>query len=146
MIFKLKQVTELKNDIEIILKYKNYNNKVSRSVSQIKLYDRTILASNTKDKTFIDAMDIMYFDSVDNVVYAMTENEALKTELKLYEIEENFKDSDFIRINKSVIINMSKIKTLRPLLNSKIEVTFSNNEKQIVTRSYIKAFKKMLNL
>ncbi|WP_461614013.1 LytTR family DNA-binding domain-containing protein [Clostridium sp. Marseille-QA1073] len=61
-------------------------------------------------------------------------------------MEENFKDSDFIRINKSVIINMSKIKTLRPLLNSKIEVTFLSNEKQIVTRSYIKAFKKMLNL
>ncbi|WP_461613931.1 hypothetical protein [Clostridium sp. Marseille-QA1073] len=79
MIFKLKQVADLKNDIEIILKYKNYNNKVSRLVSQIKLYDRTILASNTKNKIFIDAMDIMYFDSVDNVVYAMTENETLKT-------------------------------------------------------------------
>ena len=63
----------------------------------------------------------------------------------LQELEEMLEELWFSRINKSQIVNLKKITYIRPLLNSKLELTLPGNIKLEVNRSYLKAFKKALN-
>lgn len=63
----------------------------------------------------------------------------------LAELEEMLGDLWFERINKSQIVNLKKIIYIRPLLNSKIELTLTGDVKLEVNRSYLRAFKKALN-
>lgn len=62
----------------------------------------------------------------------------------LNELEEMLANFTFQRISKSQIVNLKKITYIKPLLNSKIEITLSGNIKLVVNRSYLKAFKEAL--
>lgn len=62
----------------------------------------------------------------------------------LQELEEMLENLWFSRINKSQIVNLKKITYIRPLLNSKLELTLPGDIKLEVNRSYLKAFKKAL--
>ena len=48
--------------------------------------------------------------------------------------------NDFIQINQSVIINITKIKKVISSLNQTYTVYLDNNKKYTVTRSYFKLF------
>lgn len=65
---------------------------------------------------------------------------------KLYELEIELKDYKFIRINKSQIINVGKIKKMKALLNYRIKITLINDKVVYVSRNYYYAFKDFLGL
>ena len=98
---------------------------------------------NLEKQTFVlEPEEIYYFESVDDRVYIYTKTEVYDCPLKLYEIEEKFGNGSFLRVNKSTIINLSKVRVLNPILNGKIEVELENGEKQIISRQYAPALKK----
>ncbi|NLL68870.1 MAG: LytTR family transcriptional regulator [Acholeplasmataceae bacterium] len=90
--------------------------------------------------------DLLYFEVQSGITVFV--NEFYKETAILYtlaELEEMLGDLWFERINKSQIVNLKKITYIRPLLNSKIELTLTGDIKLEVNRSYLRAFKKALN-
>lgn len=84
----------------------------------------------------------LYFEAMGHEVVLI--NNFYKSVLlrhSLGEIEEKLSDLKFMRISKSVIVNLDKIIYVKPLLNSKIELSLPGQIKLEVNRSYIKAFK-----
>lgn len=81
-----------------------------------------------------------------NRVYAYTESQVYEVHKKLYEIEQDYADTDLIRISKSAVVNVSRITYIRPMLNGKFEATLKNNEKIMISRQYVPALKKKLEL
>ncbi|MGL5255373.1 MAG: LytTR family DNA-binding domain-containing protein, partial [Brevinema sp.] len=65
---------------------------------------------------------------------------------KLYELEENLANGDFLRVSKSLIINLSKIKSLSPALSGRFEATLFNDEKVIISRQYMGNLKKRFGI
>jgi DNA-binding LytR/AlgR family response regulator len=55
-------------------------------------------------------------------------------------------NSDFLRISKSVIVNLSKIKSLSPALSGRFEAALDNGEKVIISRQYVGDLKKRLGI
>ncbi|MCM1145623.1 MAG: LytTR family transcriptional regulator DNA-binding domain-containing protein, partial [Lachnoclostridium sp.] len=90
--------------------------------------------------------EIYYFDAVDNRVYAYTQKEVYETKLKLYELEERLRHTDFFRASKSTIINLSKVQNFSPGFNGRFEVCLKNEEKLIVSRQYVPVLKEKLGL
>ena len=66
--------------------------------------------------------------------------------LKLYEIEKMYERSDFMRISKSMIADVSKIARIIPSFNSRMEAVMKNGEKVIISRQYVSDLKKKLEL
>ena len=65
---------------------------------------------------------------------------------KLYEIEEEYASSDFLRISKSAIVNVAKISYIRPIFNGRFEAKLKNDEKIIISRQYVMDLKKKLGI
>lgn len=65
---------------------------------------------------------------------------------KLYEIEQEFEYTDFLRISKSVIVNVSKIAYIKPIFNGRFEAKLKNDEKIIVSRQYVSELKKKIGI
>ena len=55
----------------------------------------------------------------------------------LYELEKKLSRFSYVRVSKSVVINISKIKSIRPQLNGRFEALLENGEKVIVSRHYV---------
>ena len=90
----------------------------------------------------LTADDIFYIECVDDRTFVYTADDTYKSALKLYQVEEQLQNTDFIRISKSVLLNVTKLDSVRSLLNAKIEVHMLNGERLLVNRHYVTAFKK----
>ena len=90
--------------------------------------------------------DIFYFESVDSRVFAYTSQGVYEIRKKLYELESEYSYTDFLRISKSAIVNVSKISYLKPTLSGRFEATLKNNEKMIISRQYVIDLKKKLGI
>ena len=94
----------------------------------------------------LDSKEVYYFESVDNKVYACCEKKVFEIKQKLYELEEIYKQTDFVRISKSMIVNISKVSKIVPMFNGRLEGVLCNGEKVIITRQYVANLKKKLGL
>lgn len=90
--------------------------------------------------------DIFYFESVDNKVYAYCEKNVYEVKQKLYELEETYDHSDFVRITKAMIVNVSRINKIVPMFNGRLEAELENGEKVVISRQYVPDLKKKLEI
>lgn len=85
--------------------------------------------------------DIIYIEGFSKEAYINCINQQYRTNEKLYELEEKLIGYDFIRINKSMILNIRYVEYIMPDVQSRFVVVLKNKEKLIVTRNYASEFK-----
>lgn len=88
--------------------------------------------------------DVFYIEGVDNRVFIYCENQVYETRPKLYELEEALREKHFLRVSKSVLLNLMKIESIKPSLNSRFVAVLQNGEQVIVSRKYVPELKKAL--
>lgn len=98
------------------------------------------------DIHLIAPSDIYYFEYVDQKVFAYGKTKVYESKNKLYELEEQLANTDFIRVSKSCILNLNKIGSLAPSLGGRFEARLKNGEKVIISRQYVTALKEVLGL
>lgn len=138
------QILENETKMQVIIKCQQVDENIHRLKSHIELFDNKLQAKMEGDYQFVDAMDVLYFESVDNRVFLYTENAVMEVKQRLYELEDMLSKQDFIRISKSQIININKIKTLKPELNRTILATMCNGEQLYISRKYVKELRSLL--
>lgn len=131
---------------EIIIRCRQVDEHLLKLVYALKAGQEKLTATRGTDIVQVMPGDIFYFEAVDNKVFLYLEKDVFETRLKLYELEERFRGTDFVRVSKSVILNLSKVKTLSPAFNGRFEATMKNNEKLIVSRAYVPVLKEKLGL
>ena len=65
---------------------------------------------------------------------------------RLYELEDKLSNTTFVRISKSVIANLRKLKSIKRTKGSRLEADLSNGEKLIVSRQYVGTIKDKLGV
>ena len=65
---------------------------------------------------------------------------------ELFEIEEEYEGTSFIRISKNAIVNIGKIEKLIPEFNGRLEAKLKNGESIIISRGYVPSLKRKLGI
>lgn len=94
----------------------------------------------------VSLKDVYYFESVDDRSFIYTGKNVYETGLKLYELEELSKNCMFFRASKSAVVNIRKIKCLKPSFSGKFELTLMNDYKIMVSRHYVTDLKRIMDL
>lgn len=90
---------------------------------------------------YIKKEDILFFESSDGKVFAHTVDKMLRTDYKLFELED-IMPSYFVRISKSAIANVKLISSLSRELTGNGTLTFRDATKQVYfSRAYHKQLK-----
>ena len=131
---------------EVVVRCHDINGEVVSIVEKLKNGD-SILLGIKDGKTFqINVKDIFYIESVDNKTYIYLQKDVFETRLKLYELEEKLKGTKLFRCSKSMILNIAKIRSVSPSVNSRLEASLINGEKVIISRQYVGTLKKILGM
>lgn len=138
------QIIENKKDLQVIIECMHVNEQITRLKSHIELFENKIQGKAKNEIHFVNAMDVLYFESVDNRTFLYTEDDVMEIKQRLYELEMFLSERDFLRISKSQIININKIRSLRPEMNRTILATMCNGEQLHISRKYVKVFKELL--
>ena len=94
----------------------------------------------------LDLREIYYFESVENRVFAYGKKDVAELKCRLYELEERFVGTDFIRISKSMILSLDKVERFVPMLGGRIEAVLKNKERAVISRQYVPEVKRRLGL
>lgn len=131
---------------EIIIKSNSLDSDLMELIYSLKAGRSRLTAFNDGEILKLNSSDIYYFESVDNHVCACCENSVYEVKQKLYELEQIYDRTDFIRISKAMIVNVSKISKIVPMFNGRLEAVLSNGERVIISRQYVPDLKKKLGL
>ena len=93
----------------------------------------------------VNPADVLYIETVDNKSFLYSAKTMYESKQKLYELEE-LKLRDFMRVSKSSIINLSKIKTLVPSISGKLEAILISGERVVISRQYVHELKRNLGV
>lgn len=131
---------------EIILRCAQLDERILTLVRQLRQDTRRLPAYSEAGITMVDPKDIFYFESVDNRVFAYCAEQVLEVRKKLYELESELEGTDFLRISKAAIVDLSKVSHLSAGFNGRLEATLRNGEKIVISRQYVPALKRKLGL
>lgn len=139
-------IEHIKETVSVVIQCKKIDEEVNRLKTHIELFDQKLHAKKDNKYYFINSAEVLYFESVDNRTFLYTSKDVMEIKQKLYELEEFLSDRDFIRISKSLIVNVNKIKSLKPEINRTVLVTMCNGECLHISRKYVRAVKKLLSI
>lgn len=128
-------------DVEITIKCGIIDKHLEKLIAQIRLYSFSIIGKKDGQSFQVQLADVYYFESLEDRVFIYLKDDMFESDLRLYELEKSLSDSRFMRISKSVILNIEQLKSVRALLNGRYEGTLKNHEKVLISRHYVAGFK-----
>lgn len=145
----------MKTSIEII-------EKTQEEIADFKVYEVTdtlqnVLAILKEEKRFlvgeengahykIPFSDVLYIEVVDKKSFIYTKDLVCQSTEKLYQLEEKLLPHRFIRVGKSMLLNIEAIKAVSPTLSGRFEAVLINEERVAVSRKYVPDLKKGLGM
>lgn len=130
----------------ILIRCKELDESLLKLIYQLKADKKKIVGIQSGEITLIELDHIYYFEAVDNRVYCYCEQEVYETKLRLYEIENEYSQTDFFRASKSSIINLSKVKSINPIFNGRFEAILKNKERIVILRQYVSDLKQRFGI
>jgi len=131
---------------QIIVRCRKIRPELMRVLNTLKAQNDMLVAYINSEVYRIDIADIFYIEAVDNKTFLYCENQIYESKHKLYELEEVLGMSDFLRVSKSVIVNLNEIKSLLPALSGRLDAVLRNGEKISISRQYVSELKKNLGI
>ncbi|MGI6665514.1 MAG: LytTR family DNA-binding domain-containing protein [Christensenellaceae bacterium] len=141
------EIIETLEEEEIIIKCAGLNETV-QAVHDAIMEHVSVAPKLTFQKdghTFYFPIDeVLFFETNGEYVYAHTEQETYRTQLRLYEVEE-IAPNYFMRISKSAVVNTRQIYAIERNLASASLARFRHSHKEVyVSRHYYKALKERM--
>ena len=131
---------------ELIVKCDYLDESLTKLINQFKTGKGKMNFYKDGKIVFVEPEEVLYFESVDDTVFAYTKDSVFETKSKLYQLEEELHASIFFRANKAVIVNLDKIDSLAPVFGGRFEAVLENGYKVVVSRNYLSTLKELLGL
>src|SRR5690606_6112170 len=118
--------------------------EVNSIVTFVKSLGDVIIGHMNGREYSLNLRDIIYFEAIDEEVYAYTNNKTYEIKSRLYELEKLYFDQLFTRCSKSYVINLLALDSVSPALNGRFIAHMNNHQKIIISRQYVKSLKERL--
>ncbi len=129
---------------EVVVKAATLDEEVDRILTTLKQLQPDMIGRKDDKKYILKVVDILYFESVDDKVFAYTSKDSFEIKSRLYEIEAMLSTYRFTRISISRIINLNAIIAFKSSLNGRMEARLTNDEWLEISRTFVPHLKTML--
>ena len=131
-------------EAELILNYKELDPEVEAAIAFMEKSQKRLIGKKEGQVIVFSPEEVLYFEKVDDKTFAYTDNNVIQVDMSLYSIEVMLDDDRYFRCSKSMIVNISKVSKLKSLPSNRIDVTLTNGEHIIISRTYASNFRKLL--
>ena len=132
---------------KVIVLTDRMTDEVNEIVRKISETEPTMLAGFREDTvTVLDPEEIYRIYAANGKVFAVTGKAEYTLRMRLYEVEERFRRSSFVRISNSEIINLKTVRSFDLSLAGTIRVALKNGETAYVSRRYVGIIKEALGM
>lgn len=143
----MKIVIECKedNELEIVIRCNNIDDEVRRIIALFE--EKQVIIGKLDNRSYqIKVDDIYYLEANEDRMFIYCKDKVYETSLRLYELEDTLDPRMFVRISKSILLNLNKLASVRAMLNGRYEAYLINDEQLIITRHYVSGFKEKFGM
>jgi DNA-binding LytR/AlgR family response regulator len=140
------QINDSFQDTEILIRSPKLTPELEKVLAALHLLEQTIPVIKGEEMMVLDAAEIIYAESVDRKTFVYTGTDCLETKLHLYELEELLEPCGFLRVSKSCLVQVRRIRSIKADLARKLRLTLETGEQIIVSRQYADALKQQLGV
>ena len=143
----MKVVIECKedNELEIVIRCNKIDTQVQQIIAMFE--DKQMIIGKLENRNYqINAADIYYLEANEDRTFIYCRDKVYETSTRLYELQHQLNDRMFVRISKSILLNLDKLDNVRALLNGRYEAVLVNQERLIITRHYVNDFKEKFGM
>jgi len=135
-------------ETKIVIHAKEITNEVTKLANSLTEENINTIIGFLDDKVYIlDKKDIESFYTEDNKIFARNKDQKkYYIKYRMYELEESLKNTSFIRISNSEIINFNEVRNLDLGIIGTIIVNFKSGNTAYVSRRNVAKIKKYLNI
>ncbi len=134
-------------DIEVHILCQHKDEKVDQLITLINDSGNSLTAKDMEGRTqLIKLKDVLYFESVDKKTYAYQTDIVYEINFRLYELENMLPQIKYIRISKSIIMNIAAVEMIEPEEGRRLKVKLVNGERVLISRMYVKDFKNRVGI
>lgn len=140
---------EIQDDISdtiITIKCRKQDIFIERLIAALQIIDRQIMVRYNENIIALNLEEILYIESVDKKCFIYTADKVYESFNKLYELQQQLEQYLFVRINKSCIVNLNNISSIKTYIDRRLLITLSNNEQLIASRQYANGIKALLGV
>ncbi len=131
---------------EEIIIYSHSKTKLVEEIESLVFEHNTELIGYAKREIKpLSLSEVYSFNVEDNKIYAYLERDKLLLKQRLYMIEKII-DDNFIKINQSSIINITKIKKFDSSIGGTLSVVLKNGYKDYISKRQLKKVKERLGI
>ena len=131
-------------DDEISIRYKEEDDRIRMILDVLRSGGDRLYGRKDSEVVSLIPGDILYIESVDDRIFAYTENDVIRLEGSLAGIIQKLNDDRFFRCSKSMIINIEKVEKLKSLSSNRIDATMEGGEHILISRTYASEFRRIL--
>lgn len=120
--------------------------EIEKILATLRMLDRQLTVYREGEMYLLDVSSVIYAESIDRKTFVYTRKEVYESGFKLYELEQQLEKCGFFRANKSCVVQLKCIRSLKMDLNRKIRATLENGEQIMISRQYAEELKKKLGV
>lgn len=140
---KIRKIAE-KQPEEVEIRCHEVTEEVREIVTFIKTRNGQLTGVQEGKQYEIPVTDICYIEAVDERTFLYTSKQVYETRQRLYELEELLKEKYFLRVSKSMLLNLMKIQAIKPALNGRLTAVLKSGEEIIISRKYVQELRRAL--
>lgn len=131
----IKTHEEKLNENYLEIHYGNMNKETQDIITYLESKN-VLMGRNETESRLIKPDEIYYCEIVDRKCYAYLREEVWKLEEGLAELTERYEMHGFVRISKSMVVNIYKVKQIEADFNMRMKLVLLNKEMIVMSRSY----------
>lgn len=133
-------------DTEVLIRCTAVTERIAALVASIRMHDAHLVGKSKDETVVIPIGTILYVETVDRKTFAYTPSAVVELKLRVSELEDQLVGANFVRAGKSCLINLCRVKSLRPYVGGRLLARLDNDEEVIISRKYAKEIKHRLGL
>lgn len=123
--------------------YGNLNKETQDIIAYLESKN-VLMDRNGTESRLIKPDEIYYIEIVDRKCYAYLKKEVWQLEEGLSELTDRYETHGFVRVSKSMVVNIYKVKEIKADFNMRMNLVLLNEETIVMNRSYRNDFFKKL--
>ena len=140
---EIKQVGKESREL-VLIRCHAVTEEVREIAAFVKSRQGSLTGVNDNKQYEIAVPDIYYIESVDGRSFLYTKEQVYETPYRIYELESRLETRHFLRVSKSMLLNLMKIRSIQPALNGRFTAVLQSGEEVIISRNYVKGLKAAL--
>ena len=129
---------------EVTIEYKELSGDVKKVSDFVQTVDKVINCRKENEEYSVPINEIYYIESVNKKAFIYTASDVYQASQRLLELEKMLSGAGFVRVSRSAIINVEKLKGIKNLPKSKLEAILINDERICVNRNYLNDIRDVL--